>query len=56
MSNDKREMVDNTVALLHKTKMELLIMRALFFAEENGMDFKNVTNVRTYAKDMFKTL
>ena len=51
MSKDKREMVDKTEAFLQEIKTELLIMRALCLAEEGGMDFYNVTSVRTYVED-----
>jgi hypothetical protein len=56
MSKDKRDMVDKTEAFLLELKTELLIMRAICLAEENGMDFNSVTDVRTYVKDKCEKL
>ena len=56
MSKDKSEMVEKTEAFMLEMKTELMIMRALCLAEENGMDFNNVTDVRTYVKDKCEKL
>ena len=56
MSEDKREMVVKIEKFLLEIKTELVIMRALCRAEEDGMDFYNVTSVRAYVDDKCEKL
>ena len=56
MSKDKREMVRKTETFLFEIKLELLVIRALCFAEEEKMNFNKLTDVRTYVEDKCEKL
>ena len=56
MSKDKGEMADKTEAFMPEMKTELMIMRALCLAVDNGMDFNSVSDERTYVKDKCEKL